>query len=511
MLATVTWPQGRMDIPDAPDDESGFWRAACSAFERIPLPWKGDPPIDVEVSCPLGSATMTVRGRDPMWVDGRQVPSPAIFPAPGSEGGIPGLRKSGYGELYLTFASVESQGGRGSYKFYRLIPSPDGTIGAEYGRIGQGSGFGAPRRVKEPYPSWMYWPKATEKRLKGYVDQSDVYLDPEAREATGAEGARGGCPSGATASQRLYALLMEAARSHVSACLVQGARVTKEQVRRSRRLVYEISRRRTVEAFNRQLMRLMQVSPRRAGSVSGQMARSVSDFPRIIDREESLLAAMEAVVSDGRPREASSLPDFGPSGVKVLEASEDERSLVLSMLSERLRRKVAEVYAVDHAAQSERFLARCEGRGIEDVRMLWHGSPACNWASIVQSSLWVPGASGVAHGSMFGRGIYFGQNGNRAGSARDGGGEKSWGYAGASDSRWSGGRRQRSAWMALFDVAYGRAFEPLRAEGYDQRWLDARGYDSVHAHAGRCGLANDEIVVYHEAAVRIRYLVRFEA
>lgn len=509
MQAEMSWPGGRVEL-DLPGDESGFWKGAAEALESVPLPWKGDPTVPVTVSCALGACTLEVRGRDEAWVGGKRRPSPAIFPAKGSESGMPGLAPSSYAERHLTFASAESAGGHGSYKFYRLVPGPDG-IGAEYGRIGQASGFGAPRRVKEPYPTWMYWVKYREKLLKGYVDQSEVYLASKAHVADGRDGgeARAGAES---ASEELYARLVALARGAVRRALAQGERVTDEQVRRSKRLLYEMGRRKTVAAFNRQLMALMQVAPRSCGNVKSMLAAGEGDFPAVLAREQSIVAAMEAVASDGsrKPRKGRRAPSFEDFGVAVERAGADGRAEAVGMLSTRLRAKVRDVFAVDHAEQSSRFESYCSRRGIDDTRLLWHGSPACNWASIVQNSLRVPGASGVAHGAMFGRGIYFGENGRGAKSAADGGGEKSWGYVGASDSYWSRGDGGE-AYMALFEVAYGKPHEPSRVEGFDAARLDSLGCDCVHARAGKTGLANDEVVVYDPDAVRIRYLVRFEA
>lgn len=508
MRTEVSWPGGGA-VLDLPTDESGFWRGVAESFDGVPMPWKGDPAVPIEVSCPFGSCTLEARGRDEAWVDGVKRPSPAIFPASGSEGGIPGLSPSDYGEMYLTFASAESSGGRGSYKFYRFIPEA-GAIAAEYGRIGQRSGFGAPRRVKEPYPTWMYWPKVKEKLLKGYRDQTRAYLDPDSREASAGE-ARTSPPRGASDSAALYAELVALAESEVARSLVQGTKVTRGQVRESKRLLYEMGRRKTVAAFNRQLLALLQVAPRAVATVGGQLAEREADFPAVLAREQSVVAAMEAVVADKGHRKRSDRPtSFDDFGVLAVVADEGDRARAVGLLSDRLKAKVSEVYSIDPRAQRKRFDAYCASRGISEKRLLWHGSPACNWASIIQNSLWVPGASGVAHGAMFGRGIYFGENGRGKGSTAEGGGEKSWGYVGACDSYWDRGR-SRVAYMALFECAYGTPYHPSSPGSYTADFVDSLGADCLHARAGECGLANDEIVFFSSDAVCCRYLVRFGA
>lgn len=516
MQVTISWDDGagaagekRIEVSDLAD-ESLFWEAVAENLSDLPMPFKGEPDLEVKIWTWNDSCRLVVKGRDEHIVDGKRVASPAIFPAPGSEAGIRDLRPSTYPERYLTFCSEQSSGGHGSYKFYRFIPNPDGTIGAEYGRIGQCNGFGRPRCVKEPYPSWMYHIKVQEKLMKGYNDETQAYVGEKFQSKN--VGVSETQLEKLSASQRLFRLLVHAARGHAARELRFPGGVTVEQTRQSQKVLYEMSRRKTVEGFNRQLKRLLQIAPRNLQTVSAALAKSESDFARIIDREERLVAAMRGVVGSDKAKELgpSAEPSFQALGVKVELASDAEKSEVMSRLSKRLQRKVSEIYTIDCFKQTKLFGKWVAERGIEDVRMFWHGSPASNWSSILENSLWVPAAADVRHGSMFGRGIYFGSIGAGGNENADGGGEKSWGYVGAGDSHWERGTNSSNVYMALFDVAYGK---PLYAKQNDRSFtqsrLDEAGFDCVHAKRGTCGLRNDEIVVYDSRAVRIRYLVRF--
>lgn len=516
MQVSITWADGagkagekRIDVSDLAD-ESSFWEAVAKNLADLPMPFKGEPDLEVRISTFGDSCKLAIKGRDEHIVDGKRVASPAIFPASGSEGGIHGLRSSTYPERYLTFCSEQSAGGRGSYKFYRFIPNTDGTIGAEYGRIGQGRGFGSPRRVKEPYPGWMYHIKVQEKLMKGYSDESQAYVGEKFQSENA--GLAETQLEKLSASQRLFRLLAHAARGHAARELRFPGGVTVEQTRQSQKVLYEMSRRKTVDGFNRQLKRLLQIAPRNLQTVSAALASSESDFARIIGREERLVAAMRGVVASNKAKELdpSQEPSFKTLGVQVELADDAEKSEVLSRLSKRLQKKVSEIYTVDCSKQSRLFEKWVAERGIEDVRMFWHGSPASNWSSILENSLWVPAAADVKHGSMFGRGIYFGSIGAGGKESSDGGGEKSWGYVGAGDSYWERGANFSDVYMALFDVAYGK---PLYAgqsnRNFTQDRFDDAGCDCVHAERGTCGLRNDETVVYDSRAVRIRYLVRF--
>jgi poly [ADP-ribose] polymerase 2/3/4 len=499
------------DVPE-PCDEGAFWKAAAEALEKVRMPFPGEPDLKLTFSCGAGSCELVAKPRDPHMVGGRRVASAAIFPAAQEdEGGIPGLAPSRYGEMYMTFCSPDSKGGHGSYKFYRLFQNADGTVGAEYGRIGRDSGFGAPRRVRNPYPSWMFHIKAAEKRMKGYRDETAAYVGRKRYGGGSAGGVRPPLPL--DPSQRLFGLLARAARGRAARELRFAEGITAEQARAARRELYEAGRRTTVKGFNNRLLALFQVAPRNLARVSDALARDESDFAAILAREETIVAAMEGIVGAKRAEAArgGGLPSFAPLGVDVRLAGEAESQKVESMLSSRLRAKVAEVYAVDNRAQSQRFEERNARRGIARTELFWHGSPAANWASILENSLRLPAAGRAAHGSMFGRGLYFGSIGAGGSSAAEGGGEKSWGYTGARDAYWHRGEGG-DVYMAVFEVAYGSPASCADMSWeYGQGKLDALGCDCLHARRGDRGLRNDEVVVYDEAACRIRYLVRFAA
>lgn len=109
----------------------------------------------------------------------------------------------------------------------------------------------------------------------------------------------------------------------------------------------------------------------------------------------------------------------------------------------------------------------------------------------------------ITTGKMFGQGIYF------APSA-----DKSFGYTSYSGSRWAGGN-SNIAYMSLFDVAYGNPYNVYSHDGYyggfDYNELQRKqqGATCLHAHAGRM-LRKDEIVVYREDQITIKYLVELK-
>lgn len=101
---------------------------------------------------------------------------------------------------------------------------------------------------------------------------------------------------------------------------------------------------------------------------------------------------------------------------------------------------------------------------------------------------------------MFGNGIYFAPKA-----------QKSLGYTSLSGSYWAKGS-SNSAYMSLFDVAYGVPYDVYSFDSkyysFDYQTLQKvkPGANCLHAHEGTM-LRNDEIIVYKEEQITIKYLV----
>lgn len=475
-----------------PDDEQGFWQAAASKLHDMDIPNRYR-----VLTWGRGEAVLDVTQRGTYFKGEQEVPSMFVTC---DENDI-ALSPSKYEDAYLTCINPNTSGGRGNYKFYQLHQLSDGSVTAYYGRIGQSSGFGAKREIRDPMPSWMFEVRKAEKLSKGYVDQTDTYLGGEVSVSDG-------CTSRHEPNREdnLYNLLLAFAEHRVMQSLVQGTKVSTEQVKASRSLIDSMGGADTLESFNELLLKLMQVSPRNVPSVQRELADSTSDYGRILDREESLLAAMEAVASDKDSRkERKARPDrFAENGIAVREADERERGKVMSCIPQSLKHRVRRIWHIDPMRQRKRHEAyRAEHNiGADGVKLMWHGSRNENWCSIVEKSLMLNPNAQIT-GKMFGYGIYFGYDelGNGA--------LKSWNYTSARGTYWAHGRSD-TAFMGLYECAYGTPHYPSRARQFTARELNDLGANCVHAKGSTCGLAHDEVVFFDEAAVCLAYLVEFE-
>ena len=137
------------------------------------------------------------------------------------------------------------------------------------------------------------------------------------------------------------------------------------------------------------------------------------------------------------------------------------------------------VHDMDHAFE----------RSMSPIKEVFHGTSQANCLSILKSGLKVsPPSTAAIAGKMFGNGIYGAINST-----------KSLGYT---YGRWGQGNSGDAGWLFICDFAMGRIHE-TRSSLYSGA---PSGYDSVWAKAGS-SLHNDELIVYRNKQVNIRYLL----
>ncbi len=391
-----------------------------------------------------------------------------------------------------------------NYKAYYVEQTATGEITARYASIDDFM-RGNYREVKQPYPSYLYWVRYFEKISKGYKDQSDIYFGTTAKKREAAKPVLDNpvSKSPSNASDELYKLLVGFAHKRVNATLVSD-HVTERQVKKARSIWKSLCGYKTVKAFNRHLKDLLLVSPRKRNPLSDNVksffANSTSDFAGIIDREENLILAMEALVGVERKteekRKVCSLPSFKDFNIEVFEANDEQRKEVFSLLGDSLKGRVRRIWRVKPLAQEKRFAKYCKERNIKDIRKLWHGSRNENWASIIKNSLLLNPNAAIT-GKMFGQGIYFAPSPS-----------KSFNYTSCYGTYWAHGT-SHCGFMGVYATAYGKPRMVTTWGGDYSSDCRSKQYDCVHATAGNTGLRSDEIVFYDESAMCLNYLVEF--
>lgn len=392
---------------------------------------------------------------------------------------------------------VKVKPGANNNKYYKMIAKGD-HWDAEYGRVGAG------RQIRT-YSMNEWAKKYNEKIRKGYVDRTDLVSDLIAKVRPSSGGGYKEIENRAIAEivARLQAMAKQAVAENytISSSKVTMAMVDAAQDQLAKMATMASA---SVEEFNRALIELFGIIPRKMGNVSSYIATKPDDYGKIIQREQDLLDVMKGQVYVPQPVNVES-PDKENKGRTILE----EKGLVFEEVDSNdiILIKSALGSCADKFYRAWRVTNLNTQKAFDEyvkdgvaTKLLWHGSRNENWWSIVGSGLVLRPTNAVITGKMFGYGIYF------ATKAR-----KSLGYTSLSGSYWAHGSSS-SAFMGLYEVAYGK---PYDVHSFDSKYYSLNyeglqrmcpGANCLHAHEGQM-LRNDEIIVYKECQTTIKYLV----
>lgn len=149
--------------------------------------------------------------------------------------------------------------------------------------------------------------------------------------------------------------------------------------------------------------------------------------------------------------------------------------------------RVHDIYEVDIIDYNSKFK-----KDIGNITEVWHGSGQSNILSILKSGLFVsPPSTAAIAGKMFLNGVYGSQTAS-----------KSLGY---SLGRWGQGKGD-SGWLFVCEFAMGNPYYPT-TYGISSF---PKGYDSCWAVPAKTNLLNDELIVYSEDQIRIKYLLELK-
>jgi poly [ADP-ribose] polymerase len=388
----------------------------------------------------------------------------------------------------------------------------------QYGRIGSKAGEfhyddnNSARDGQYSYPASMFWVKYFEKLSKGYIDRTELKdFGQDKKELSDFapikdEDAKPVIEE-LIAHQRHfvaehYDLSVPASKTALEA---SAALIRKMEKACNDRRLSEKTRISRVETYYKELMVTL---PRKVLNVSDYIGRinwtdenSPDYIANVLDYERTLYENFKDVYEEehGTVQTKKSKKDvLNTYGLDASLPDFSDRFLVYDKMGEDAY-KTCKVLSVVNKKTTKAFEEGCKEMGIEEqgIHLLWHGSRMENWWSIFKNGMSL-NPDAVITGKMFGAGLYFAPLAKKSLGYVDGG-------------YWTGGGSKRHGYLALFDVAMGKPYEPNHALGsYFSKKDLGYGCNSVWAYPAKTSLRNEECIVYDERQCNIRYLVQVE-
>lgn len=384
-------------------------------------------------------------------------------------------------------------------KYYNCFPEGD-QFRVEYGRVDA-------TKTTAYYPMSKWNSQISSKLKKGYQDVTDLKKDLVQEIST----ANPESPYKEIENAAVRAIvekLQNMARETIQKnYTVKASAVTQDMVDAAQKIIDELANNNsTTEEFNNTLLKLFTVIPRKMGNVRDYLAGTSDDFAGIISKEQDLLDVMRGQIYVKQADEPTTTVEkkqqtiLEELGLTMEEATADDVALIKTLMKESVG-KFKKAWRVTNLKTQSRFDKFVEENNIKDTRLLFHGSRSENFWSIIKSGLVLRPTNAVITGKMFGYGCYYAPKC-----------AKSIGYTSLSGSYWARGGNN-TAYMALFDVAYGTPYDVYNFDSkyysldYNKLQQFKPGANCLHAHSDRGMLKNDEIVVYKEEQMTIKYLI----
>ena len=389
--------------------------------------------------------------------------------------------------------------GANNNKYYNLFPEGD-QFRVEYGRVDA-------TKTTTYYPISKWDSQIRSKLKKGYQDVTDLKKDlVEEISSTNPESPYKEIENAAirTIVEKLQNLARETIRKNYT---VKASAVTQDMVDAAQKVIDALANfASSVEEFNNTLLKLFTIIPRKMGNVRDYLANEPEDFAKIITTEQDLLDVMrgqiyvkpDVVEQTNEPKKEQTILE--ELGLVMEETTADDVAMIKTLMKESAD-KFRKAWRVTNLKTQERFDKFVAENNIKDTRLLFHGSRSENFWSIIKTGLVLRPTNAVITGKMFGYGCYYAPKC-----------AKSIGYTSLSGSYWARGGNN-TAYMALFDVAYGVPYDVYNFDSkyynldYNKLQQFKPGANCLHAHADRGMLRNDEIVVYKEEQMTIKYLI----
>lgn len=398
-----------------------------------------------------------------------------------------------------------------SNKFYKMAGNGDDTFTVEFGRVGA-----APQTKTYPMSKWNS--TLSSKLKKGYVDRSDLMQEVIADSKI--EDKSNGVDEFSLVQnlsvREIVKRLWDYANKTIqSAYSVRAEAVTQAMIDAAQEKIDYIAanyKNWSVEEFNKNLNELFIIVPRKMKRVSDCLVSDSSEYDKKLSEEQSLLDTMAGQVYKPKARIVDAGSEIKASesilqkmGITMEEATQEDIAKIKKAMGDSAG-KFYKAWRVTNLETEERYQKFTSENNIGNVKLFCHGSRNQNWFNILKMGLKIRPAGVITTGLMFGKGAYFSNS-----EKYHGGVAKSIGYT-SLGGYWTRDY-QNCGFIAFFDVAIG---DSVDAYSFDSKYysynLERLKKDnpkawSLWAHGNTSMLRNDEIIVYDDRQMTIRYLV----
>ena len=387
---------------------------------------------------------------------------------------------------------VKIEAGENNNKFYRMVP--DGAnFRVEYGRIGN-SNF-----ATDTYPIGRWDTQYRSKIKKGYVDKTELVA--ETFSVAKSKQYKDIVDNFvADIVKRLQQMAKQAIEENYT---ISSAKVTQRMITEAQGILNNLSSTKNLYDFNLVLVELFRVIPRKMKTVAENLAKVEGEFGNIVQREQDLLDTMkgQVVTQVAVDTDDVDIPDQTLLDVLGIQLFPTTPADVLNIKNHlgNIADKYHQSWQVVNNKTQVKFDQFVKDNNITNKKLLWHGSRNENWWSIINTGLLLRPNAQIT-GKMYGNGCYYSPDSS-----------KSLNYTSINGSYWAKGQ-SNSGIMALFDVAVGKQYDVYSYDNYgnfDWNKLQSKapGSQCLYAHGGTGMLRKDEVVVYREDQMTIKYLV----
>jgi poly [ADP-ribose] polymerase 2/3/4 len=394
-------------------------------------------------------------------------------------------------------------------KYYHMKELDNGTFDVEYGRVEK-------TRVTENYSMSTWDKKYREKIKKGYSDVT--HLKSESVDL--------GVQSIADIKNSEVKNIIDILQNYAKVSIqknysVSSEKVTQAMVDEAQNILSDINaslnliaKKKTVDVkdLDDKLIKLYMVIPRQMKRVQNHLftkedgsQMSLEDMRKLFISEQETLDVMNGQVAlnvKNKPttedvQETMNILQI--AGLEVEEIDDNEAKMIKKLMagnSSQFKR----AFRVKNVKTEKIYQKGLEEAKNKKEEILFHGSRNENFWFILEKGLLIRPSGAAYSGSMFGDGIYFASKA-----------QKSINYTSISNSYYARGSDKR-AFLALFKVRVGNQYDihshTSECYSFSKSYLEKKGYDSTHAHAGK-SLMNDEFIVYDSSQCTINYLIEF--